>query len=194
MLLIFVAMAKQGDPLSLNETKYWNNEYRNAMISMHAGRPAMGQRVTDIISLVDFARSDKMLKGRKVFITANGSYGPAAIHATFLDNRIESAEITRSIKSFNEYITNPMQRDVYTNVLYGVLKYYDLKDLAELSGRNRIRGSGLSCYPDDFLTWDSLLITILRLVVRINLFTHGKNDPLRPFLSDPVCLFRANAC
>jgi len=128
-----------SDPLSLNETKYWNNEYRNAMISMHAGRPAMGQRVTDIISLVDFARSDKLLKGRKVFISANGSYGPAVIHATFLDNRIESAEITRSIKSFKQYITNPMQRDVYTNVLCGVLKYYDLKDLAELSGRNRIR-------------------------------------------------------
>lgn len=128
-----------ADPISLNDTKYWNREYRNAMISMHTGRPAMGQRVIDIMSLVDFARSEQRLKGRKVNIVANGSYGPAVIHATFLDPGIERAEITRSVKSFNEYLENPLQRDVYTNVLYGVLKYYDLKDLVELAGRNRIR-------------------------------------------------------
>ncbi|HPJ58537.1 MAG TPA: acetylxylan esterase [Bacteroidales bacterium] len=128
-----------ADPLSLNDTKYWNREYRNAMISMHTGKPAMGQRVIDIMSLVDFVNSDKLLKGRKVNIVANGSYGPAVIHAVFLDPGIEMAEITRSVKSFNEYLLNPMQRDVYTNVLYGVLRYYDLKDLVGLAGRNRIR-------------------------------------------------------
>jgi cephalosporin-C deacetylase-like acetyl esterase len=127
------------DPLSLNDAKYWNREYRNAMISMHIGKPIMGQRVIDIISLLDFIESNTLLKGHKVNIFANGSYGPAVIHAAYLDQRIEKAEITRSVKSFSDFLKNTMQLDIYSNVLYGVLKYYDLPDLINLSGRNRIR-------------------------------------------------------
>lgn len=128
-----------NDPPSMNDTKYWNREYRNSMISMHIGKPIMGQRVLDIISLLDFAGTNELLKGHKIALVANGSYGPVAIHAAFLDDRIDRTEITRSVKSFTEYLQNPMQRDVYTNVLYGVLKYYDLKDLVSLAGNNRIR-------------------------------------------------------
>lgn len=128
-----------ADPISLNDAKYWNREYRNAMTSMHIGKPIMGQRVTDIMSILDFIDGDPSLSGRRVRLVANGSYGPVAIHATYLDKRIGQTEITRSIKSFEEYLTNPMQRDIYTNVLYGVLKFYDLQDLINLSGRNRVR-------------------------------------------------------
>jgi hypothetical protein len=128
-----------ADPLSYNDTKYWNREYRNAMISMHIGKPVMGQRVLDIMSLVDFIRTNDLLKGHKINLVANGSYGPVAVHAAFLDDRIDRAEISGSVKSFSEYLKNPMQRDVYTNVLYGVLKYYDLKDLVDLAGNNRIK-------------------------------------------------------
>lgn len=128
-----------ADPLSLNDTKYWNREYRNAMTSMHIGKPIVGQRVVDIKTILDFIDTLGELKGRTVKIKATGTYGPVAIHATFLDNRISNTEITGSVKSYIEYLKNPMQRDVYSNVLYGVLQYYDLKDLIELSGKNRIR-------------------------------------------------------
>lgn len=128
-----------ADPSSQNDTKYWNREYRNAMISMHIGKPIMGQRIIDIISLLDFTDTNDLLKGHKVNIVANGSYGPVVVHAAFLDQRIDKVEITRSVKSFNDYLKNPMQRDVYTNVLYGVLKYYDLQNLIDLAGKNRVR-------------------------------------------------------
>ena len=127
-----------ADPISLNDTKYWNREYRNAMISMHLGKPIVGQRVVDVFSLLDFIETDSLLKGRRTKLLANGAYGPVAIHAAFLDSRIEKAEVFRSIKSYIEYLENPLQRDVYSNVLYGVLKYYDLTDLIRLSG-SRIR-------------------------------------------------------
>ena len=130
-------IGETADPLDLNDTKYWNKEYRNAMISMHAGRPVMGQRVTDIISVMDFVQSDEKLKGRRLNLQANGVYGPAAIHAAYLDSRISTTEISRSFRSFEDMVRYSMQRDVYSNVLYGVLKYYDLKDL--MTGGNRIR-------------------------------------------------------
>ncbi len=123
------------DPASYNDAKYWNREYRNAMISMHIGHPIMGQRVIDLLSTLDFISTQEPLKGHAVKVIANGLYGPVTIHAAFLDKRIQQVVITKSIKSFDDYVQNPMQRDMYSNVLYGVLKYYDLNDLIKLSGR-----------------------------------------------------------
>lgn len=120
------------DPPAYNDAKYWNREYRNAMVSMHIGRPIMGQRVIDLMTVLDFITEQGRLKGYEIRVSANGLYGPVVIHAAFLDQRIKSAEISGSVKSLAEYLLNPMQRDVYSNVLYGVLKFYDLKDLMKL--------------------------------------------------------------
>ncbi len=127
-----------ADPSILNDTKYWNSEYRNTMISLHIGKTIVGQRVTDILSLVDFISSDSRFSGHSIKLEASGTYGPVAIHAAYLDNRIAHTEIARSIKLYREFLQNPMQREVYTNVIPGVLNYYDLKDLAEKSGKGRI--------------------------------------------------------
>lgn len=125
-------VGEMADPAFYNDAKYWNREYRNAMVSMHAGRPIMGQRVVDIVTLLDFCSEHALLKGRSIKICANGIYGPAVIHAAYLDERIAGADIARSVKTWKDYIQNPMQRDMYSNVLYGVLKYYDLPDLIQL--------------------------------------------------------------
>ena len=127
-----------SDPSILNDTKYWNSEYRNTMISLHIGKTIVGQRVTDIFSLVDFISADPRFAGHAIKLEASGTYGPVAVHAAYLDNRIARTEIARSVKSYREFLQNPMQRDVYTNVIPGVLNYYDLKDLAEKSGKGRI--------------------------------------------------------
>lgn len=50
-----------------------------------------------------------------------------------MDERINSVEIKHSVKTWKEYIERPMQWDMYSNVLYGALKYYDLPDLIRLS-------------------------------------------------------------
>lgn len=126
-------LGETADPAFYNDAKYWNREYRNAMISMHVGRPIMGQRVVDIMTLLDFCSEHELLRGRSVKVYADGVYGPVVIHAAYLDERIAGAELTRSVKTWKDYVVNPMQRDMYSNVLYGVLKYYDLPDLIKLS-------------------------------------------------------------
>lgn len=127
------------DPVHLNESKYWNREYRNAMISLHIGRTIVGQRVTDVLSLLDFISTDTRFAGRPIHLTANGTYGPVAIHATFLDQRIAQTKVSHSIHSYLEYLQNPMQQDVFTNVIPGVLGFYDLGDLAGKAGEGRVR-------------------------------------------------------
>lgn len=128
-------LGETADPAFYTDAKYWNREYRNAMISLHIGRPIMGQRVVDILTLLDFCSEHEFLKGHTIKVFANGVYGPAVIHAAYLDERINSAEITHSVKTWKDYVKNPMQWDMYSNVLYGVLKYYDLPDLIKLSNR-----------------------------------------------------------
>lgn len=128
-----------ADPSNLNDSKYWNWEYRTSMASMHLGKSIMGQRVIDVITVLDFINQTSNLNSRTIKLVANGLYGPTALHASYLDDRIAETEVSRSIKSFYEYLENPLQKDIYTNVLYGVLKYYDLKDLINLTGKNRIR-------------------------------------------------------
>jgi dienelactone hydrolase len=128
-------IGETADPPLYNDSKYWNFEYRNAMTSMHIGRPILGQRVTDVITLLDFCNGHKELKGHPVHIRATGLYGPVVIHAAFLDERIGSVDITKSIKSWQSYLTVPLQRDMYSNVLYGALQYYDLPDLIRMTER-----------------------------------------------------------
>jgi dienelactone hydrolase len=123
------------DPAIYNDPKYFNKEYRIAMTAMHAGRPLMGQRIMDIFTILDFIEKDDKLKTHKVNIMANGIYGPAVVHAAYLDNRINETEIKGSITSFTDFLTKPMQHNMYSNVLYGVLNYYDLDDLVRLSDR-----------------------------------------------------------
>jgi cephalosporin-C deacetylase-like acetyl esterase len=131
-------MGETADPPFYNDAKYWNTEYRNAMISMHIGRPIMGQRVTDLLTLLDFCDRHETLRGRTVNIQATGRYGPVVMHAACLDKRIGSALITGSIRSWESYLSNPMQRDMYSNVLYGALQTYDLPDLIRMS-KGRVR-------------------------------------------------------
>ena len=127
------------DPAVQNDVKYWNMEYRNAMISLHTGRSIVGQRVVDIWSLVDFISSDKRFSGHAIKLVANGSYGPVAVHAAYLDKRIAQTEISHSIKSYTEFLQNTRMNEAYTNVIPGVLKFYDLKDLILKTGKARIQ-------------------------------------------------------
>jgi hypothetical protein len=123
------------DPASYNDAKYWNFEYRNAMLAMHCGKPIVGQRVQDILSIVEFIANEKALKGRAINLKADGIYSVPAIHAAVLEKNIASCEVSHCIKTYKSYLENPLQYDMYSNVIYGVLKYYDLSDLIRLSER-----------------------------------------------------------
>lgn len=122
-----------ADLYTQNLAKYWNKEYRCAVTALHAGRPLMGQRVADIRTLLNFCTADDRLRGRSVTVVADGINAVAVMHAAILDDRIHSAELTNTLKTWRSYIGNPLQRDMMSNVLIGVLRCYDIPDLVRLS-------------------------------------------------------------
>jgi hypothetical protein len=132
-------VGETADKPEANDPKFWNREYRNAMISLHTGRSIMGQRVIDLISLLDYLGMNPAFQKSPVKIISDGIYEPVALHTAYLDHRIKTIELKDKLPTFQDYIKNPMQKDVYSNVLYGVAKYYDLPDLAGVLDINKTR-------------------------------------------------------
>nr|MCR4824998.1 alpha/beta hydrolase family protein [Bacteroidales bacterium] len=127
-------MGESADPAEYNLLKYWNQEYRIAATSLHVGRPLPGQRVVDVLTLLDFCDQDEHLQGRPVRIRADGLCGPVVAHAAVLDKRITEATLSRSLRTWRSYLENPLQYDMLSNVVPGALRCYDLPDLVRLGG------------------------------------------------------------
>lgn len=128
-----------ADIFEYNLSKYWNTQYRTAVTALHTGRPMMGQRVTDLMTVLDFCSSDERLKGRTVEIEADGDNAVIVMHTAVLDKRIAATRLTKTLKTWRTYIQNPMQHDMMQNVIPSVLMYYDIPDLIRMAkGRLRI--------------------------------------------------------
>ncbi|WP_316748517.1 alpha/beta hydrolase family protein [Pedobacter gandavensis] len=117
------------DKAAFNDPKYQNKEYRNAMFALHLGQPLAGQRVYDILSLVQFVKSDKLLGAYKISLRSNGLLNVPAMHAAFLEPEIVQLELHQGIRSYLSRLENPLQKEGYSELIPGVLAYYDLPDL-----------------------------------------------------------------
>ena len=132
-------VGEMEDPFSYNLTKYWNREWRCAVVALHEGRPLIGQRVVDVLTLLDFCTNHELLQGHPIHAYGDGLFGPVLMHATVLDDRLQRVTLTRTLKTWRDYLENPLQHDMYSNVVPGVLQYYDLPDLVKLAaGRVQI--------------------------------------------------------
>lgn len=128
-----------ADPVALNDPKYFNAEYRNAMLALHIGTSLPALRTQDVITLLDLVAQDEKLKAAPVKVFANGHLALPALQAAVIDNRIREVQVSDTVSSFEEAITDPLKKDWYSYVIPGVLQYYDIADLqAALKERLKI--------------------------------------------------------
>lgn len=127
----------KDDP-GLNDPKYYNKEYRNAMTALHTGQSLVGQRTNDILMALDFIKADKTLAG-PIELHASGCLALPALHAVFLGNSTARLYLHNTIASFKEILQNPTDRDWYSYVIPGVLEHYDIPDLVKLIGEEKIK-------------------------------------------------------
>lgn len=127
-------VGEMEDPYIYNLTKYWNREWRCAVVALHEGRPLLAQRVVDVHTLLDFCSNNELLRGHAIHAVGDGLYGPVLMHSAVLDERLQKVVLTHTLKTWKDYLENPLQHDMYSNVVQGVLKYYDLPDLVRLAG------------------------------------------------------------
>ncbi|SMB98699.1 putative xylan esterase [Hymenobacter roseosalivarius DSM 11622] len=138
LLVDLRGLGETTDPAAFNDPKYYNREYRPALLALHLGRPLLGQRVEDVFSALSFIRQDSRFSALPVEVYANGRAAPVALHAAVLSPQITRLELSDLPGSFHDILTQPTHKDWYSLVLPNVLRYYDLSDLAAAIGPQRL--------------------------------------------------------
>jgi dienelactone hydrolase len=127
-----------ADKPELNDPKYFNKEYRNAMLSLHISKPLVGQRVSDILILLQAIENNAAYNGIPIELNATGVNCLPALHAAVLDSRITRLNLYNSISSFKTILEKPAEKNWYSYVIPGVLNFYDIPDLVNLIGRDKV--------------------------------------------------------
>ncbi|HSQ44591.1 MAG TPA: hypothetical protein VLM16_06315, partial [Ginsengibacter sp.] len=126
-----------ADNPQFNDKKYYNKEYRNAMLGLHIGITMVGIRTAGVVTLMDFIASVPEYKNVAVEINATGISTIAAMHAALFCNQITQVNLYGGIKTYKTILENPIEKDWYSYVINDVLKCYDLPDLVQLIGKDK---------------------------------------------------------
>ncbi len=122
------------DKAEWNDPKYFNKEYRNALLSLHIGLPIAGQRTTDVLSVIDMIRANTRTSQQPIEIHASGMAAIPALHAALYSSSIGQVYLYNSLRSYKDLLQNPTRKDVYADIIPNVLSYYDIPDLVSLLG------------------------------------------------------------
>ena len=133
-------LGETTDPAAFNDPKYYNREYRAAMLALHEGRPLLTQRIADIALLRLFVRNTEHLYGVPLEIRASGRAIVPALHAAVLAPAISRLTVEALPLSFEQLLAQPAAKETYSQVLPGVLRYYDLPDLQRALGSRLVVG------------------------------------------------------
>ena len=100
-------------------------DWKEAFLGMHLNRPLLGQRTFDVVALLNAFDA----KGG-VHLIGIESVAPIALHAAAFDSRITQVTLERPVISWTSAAMIPAMRGELANVVPGVLKAYDLNELA----------------------------------------------------------------
>jgi cephalosporin-C deacetylase-like acetyl esterase len=127
------------DPRGLGETapglpgknkSYFGVDFKETYLALHLNRPLLGQRVRDVLAVVNRVAGDKIGEAWPVHVIGVGAAGPIALHAAALDERIRQVTLERCVVSWSAVVRTPISYNQLTNVVPGALAVYDLPDLA----------------------------------------------------------------
>ena len=98
-----------------------------AFLSLHLGRPLLGQRVGDLLAVIAGMATESP---GGISLIGRGTAGPIALHAVAFEPRIVALTIDGAITSWSDVVRTPLSRDQLQSVVPGALAFYDLPDLA----------------------------------------------------------------
>lgn len=61
-----------------------------------------------------------------------------ALHAVLFNDAVEEVVLYNSIRSFNDILDKPLNKNWYSILIPSILKYYDLPDLVKLYGNKKL--------------------------------------------------------
>lgn len=133
-------IGETADKPELNDPKYFNQEYRNALLALHIGRPLVGQRTTDILNLLAMIKGMPDCKDVPIEINTIGLIGVAALHATFLEpQKVNKLNLYKDLMSYQQVLRQPLTKDRYGVVVPDLMNFYDLPELLHSVGTEKVQ-------------------------------------------------------
>lgn len=129
VLLIIADVSGVGelrDAVAANDPKYFNREYRNAMIALHVGTSMPAVRTQDILRLAQYIRQGYGVNQTELY--SDGICSLPAMQAAIIDENISKVTVTET-PSLRNVVAEPLVKDWYSLVIPGVLLHYDVPDL-----------------------------------------------------------------
>jgi len=110
-----------------------SNEYEHVMNSLHIGRPLFGMRVIDIVRTVDYLNNRPETKNAEITVIGRKEGALLALYAGALDERIKKVIADEMLSSYKSLVMYKRYKYNHNLILHlGVLKYYDIKDVASI--------------------------------------------------------------
>jgi dienelactone hydrolase len=112
---------------------YFGPEWKEAFLGLHLGRPLLGQRVWDLLSLMN--RPDPT---RGISFIGVGTAAPVVLHAAALDSRVTEVTLEGMLLSWSALAQAPVSKGQWSSVAPGVLKSYDFPEVAAAIAPRRL--------------------------------------------------------
>lgn len=100
-------------------------EFKESFLALHLNQPLLGQRVADLLGVINTTPKEKSVE-----LFGFGSAAPVALHAAALNFRVKAVTIDGGLVSWDNVVRTPISHNQLAGVVHGVLKVYDLPDLA----------------------------------------------------------------
>jgi dienelactone hydrolase len=117
-------------------------EEHYAWSSLILGKPLLGQRVTDVLTVAAALRADPTLASRKLRVAATGQLTLAALFAAALDPKIDEIYLAAPLVSYRDIVETENYSFPFAGFLPGVLLHTDLPDVAASLAPRRVSLAG----------------------------------------------------
>jgi cephalosporin-C deacetylase-like acetyl esterase len=114
-------------------------DFESAMTLLLSGKTLVGSRTRDITRGVDLLAGRNEIDRERIYGAAVEGGGVALLHAAAIDDRIRKIALDRTLVSYQSIVDHKIHRGVFEDVIPGVLKSYDLPDLARLVSPRELR-------------------------------------------------------
>jgi pimeloyl-ACP methyl ester carboxylesterase len=134
---------------SHNSDEHW------AWASLILGKPLAGQRVTDILAIVQSLRARQDLKGKPLFVAARGFLAVPALFAAAVEPAIGGLYLAGGVVSFADIIATEDYKQPFSNFVPDLLLHTDLPQLAASIAPRRVvlggavNGAGQRLAPEE---------------------------------------------
>jgi pimeloyl-ACP methyl ester carboxylesterase len=115
-----------------------DHESRLMYDSLSTGATPLGMRTRDVLRAVDYLRSRAGIDKKRIALVGQGTAGLAVLHAAALDESVSAAAVTNTLASYAAIVDHEIYTIRYAMFTPGVLRKYDLPDVAALVAPRRL--------------------------------------------------------